>query len=344
MGSKKKRVGYVDVARGIAMICIVLGHLHVSNINRVVYTFHLPIFFLISGYFISEKSSLSGFIKKKFRTLLVPYFITCCVMILLAGGIAFFTGGFTGAKTAMGGWVWASILGEGDTSTTPAFVKIIGLLWFLWAAFWGSILLRAALCIKGKGRALFVCLIFALGYFSRKIFWLPLSIQEGCLALLFMYLGYLYKQERSRFSDFSKETKCFLKIAACVIWIGFMKDFQGFWLVRCFLGRGLIDVISSLCACYCLIEISKILDIHLPAISGKIEFLGKNSLIFMGVHNAEYFFFPWHMCFEKLTMIGFPGNWELAFLIAGKLVLDILLTFLLANCNFIRKAYGMKKI
>ena len=64
----------------------------------------------------------------------------------------------------------------------------------------------------------------------------------------------------------------------------------------------------------------------------------------LSIHNVEYYFFPWHMCFEKLTMIGFPGNLELGFLIAGKLALDILLTFLLANCNFIRKAYGMKKI
>ena len=45
-----KRLTYIDIARGIAIICIVLGHLGNNTINRVVFTFHVPIFFFITGY------------------------------------------------------------------------------------------------------------------------------------------------------------------------------------------------------------------------------------------------------------------------------------------------------
>lgn len=45
-GKEKNRVQYFDIARGIAMICIILGHLNNSLINRVVFTFHVPIFSL----------------------------------------------------------------------------------------------------------------------------------------------------------------------------------------------------------------------------------------------------------------------------------------------------------
>ncbi len=38
----KERIKYIDIARGIAMLCIVLGHLGNSQINRVVFTFHVP--------------------------------------------------------------------------------------------------------------------------------------------------------------------------------------------------------------------------------------------------------------------------------------------------------------
>ena len=41
----------LDIAKGIAMISIILGHLSVWRINCVVFTYHIPIFYLITGYF-----------------------------------------------------------------------------------------------------------------------------------------------------------------------------------------------------------------------------------------------------------------------------------------------------
>ncbi len=67
------RLRYIDIAKGISIICIILGHLGVAEINRVVFTFHVPIFFLITGYFVSSKRTVRQFIKVKFRTLIVPY-------------------------------------------------------------------------------------------------------------------------------------------------------------------------------------------------------------------------------------------------------------------------------
>ena len=42
------RLRFVDIAKGISIICIILGHLGIHNITRVVFTFHVPIFFLIA--------------------------------------------------------------------------------------------------------------------------------------------------------------------------------------------------------------------------------------------------------------------------------------------------------
>ena len=78
-----ERNKHVDVARGIAMICIVLGHLGNSEINRVVFTFHVTIFFLLTGYYTSTKTSIKDFIKRKFRTLIVPYAVTCLMVLAL---------------------------------------------------------------------------------------------------------------------------------------------------------------------------------------------------------------------------------------------------------------------
>ena len=81
---EKRRIQYIDIAKGIAMICIVLGHLGNPQINRVVFTFHVPVFFFITGYFINTSLSVKDFIKNKTRTLLCPYIFTCLAIIILA--------------------------------------------------------------------------------------------------------------------------------------------------------------------------------------------------------------------------------------------------------------------
>lgn len=99
--SKTKRLQYVDIARGIAMICIILGHLGNPSINRVVFTFHVPIFFFITGYFTNNKRRLPEFAKNKLRTLIVPYIIACLAIIILGTLLGAHYGD---AESAFEGW------------------------------------------------------------------------------------------------------------------------------------------------------------------------------------------------------------------------------------------------
>lgn len=64
----RERVGYLDIAKGIAIICIVLGHLGIPAINRVVFTFHVPIFYFItigSTIIVKLKGIMGQFSKQK---------------------------------------------------------------------------------------------------------------------------------------------------------------------------------------------------------------------------------------------------------------------------------------
>lgn len=56
MAQNKARIEEFDIAKGISILCVILGHLGIYNVNRIVFTFHMPIFFLINGYFISTKN------------------------------------------------------------------------------------------------------------------------------------------------------------------------------------------------------------------------------------------------------------------------------------------------
>ena len=46
-----ERIEYIDIARAIAMVFVVLGHINFANsgIKAWAYSFHMPAFFFISG-------------------------------------------------------------------------------------------------------------------------------------------------------------------------------------------------------------------------------------------------------------------------------------------------------
>ena len=39
------------------MLCIIAGHFGIVSAERFVFTFHVPLFFLLSGYFLSTKGN-----------------------------------------------------------------------------------------------------------------------------------------------------------------------------------------------------------------------------------------------------------------------------------------------
>lgn len=77
----------IDVAKGIAIILMVIGHTD-SPLGSFIYLFHMAFFFIISGYLFKERHcesciSLTVFIIKKIKTLWLPYFIWTMFFILL---------------------------------------------------------------------------------------------------------------------------------------------------------------------------------------------------------------------------------------------------------------------
>lgn len=72
----QERVHWIDITRGIAIIAIVLGHVFTSgNLWRYVFSFHVPIFFFISGYCFSYKKDMNLFLKEKTDKIVIPYLV-----------------------------------------------------------------------------------------------------------------------------------------------------------------------------------------------------------------------------------------------------------------------------
>lgn len=93
------RIEWLDNAKGIGIILVVIGHSLITKIKsdyfiadwafRYIYSFHMSFFLFISGVIFSNAKeryftyNTLDYLKKKFRSLLVPYFSYSLIIFFL---------------------------------------------------------------------------------------------------------------------------------------------------------------------------------------------------------------------------------------------------------------------
>ena len=81
--STSKRLDYLDMAKGIGIFFVVLGHMEdIATGTRVwISSFHMPLFFIVSGILMAVKGEpekdFTDSVKKRFRGIIIPYLCPC---------------------------------------------------------------------------------------------------------------------------------------------------------------------------------------------------------------------------------------------------------------------------
>lgn len=127
----RTRSEVLDVAKGIGILLVVWAHAK-APFSRYIYQFHMPFFFLISGYLFNKKDTLKNFVWKRVKSLYIP-FIAWNIL-----GSAFFWGMGIEKYTvsSFAGYVCKVVL------TLSKNGKFFGATWFLGALFVISILYK----------------------------------------------------------------------------------------------------------------------------------------------------------------------------------------------------------
>jgi polysaccharide biosynthesis protein PslL len=81
----KDRNKIIDVVKGIGILLVVFGHNWITlhgdrEIFRVIFSFHMPLFFFLSGIFLKESTPFRVFLKSRTDTLLKPYFVVLAAL------------------------------------------------------------------------------------------------------------------------------------------------------------------------------------------------------------------------------------------------------------------------
>ena len=181
-----KRIEWIDFARGICMICVMLTHIEFCPaIYRTFFApFFLSMFFSISGYLFKKRRNFGENFIHKTKTLLVPFLIFGLINILTRQIITFNEQGDVFAEFKK------FFLQIGNDSG----------LWFIACLYIASIIFQPISRLYKKNAKVYIILISVLELISiiyaRVIgISLPWHIDKIGMEIFYMGLGSLYKEK-----------------------------------------------------------------------------------------------------------------------------------------------------
>ena len=303
----KKRIEYIDIVRGLAMLCIIAGHMGNNTIIRIVFTFHVPLFFIISGLFF--KGDLKH-IRTDAIKLLKPYVFTVicvaffdCIKALLQQKTLEESLKLSEILSVVIRDFVAGLYGSGSrVDFLNLNLTAIGAIWFYLALIWALLLCWIILQLEKKmlnqnrkqyvpGVLFFAAFLFWLiGYLSAKVIWLPLSVQAGLCAVVFVVIG---TKAKGYFIG-RQNNSIWLFIAAGLLWIislyfSLTNDYMS--IVRSAFPNPIINIIGAISATWLLIEIGKRTERF--KILKPLKYFGEYSMVVLSFHLIELNCFPW---------------------------------------------------
>lgn len=188
-GKSAERIEWVDVAKGIAILLMIIGHeIGNLNIHALIFSFHMPLFFILSGYTSSRVDNWQKFIRKAKKSFTHVWLLAVLMVILLGIESLFFLKGFHLANfysSVLGGLFWGS--------NVPSIGLMgVGVMWFLFVFFWAKLLFdMLQVLLKDAQIGAILLIMSGLSYLFCNGFkhFLPQALDIVPFAALFMWIG-----------------------------------------------------------------------------------------------------------------------------------------------------------
>lgn len=185
------RITWVDVAKGIAILLVIIGHTvnFGSSTRNFIFSFHMPLFFILSGYTFNLAGDFPAFfqrVKKLIRHLIYPSLIVSSIGIFAQWMMQeqhTVSALWCCTKRMAEALWWASGVG---VHAHPA----LGALWFLFSLFWCKVFMDLIhLLFPGRRTGYIYVGIGLFGIaMGLKGKWLPQNMDVTFVAMLLYIL------------------------------------------------------------------------------------------------------------------------------------------------------------
>lgn len=189
----ENKLTWINNIKGFGIFIVVLGHIS-SPFSDFIFSWHMPLFFFISGFFIKVDLPVVTYLKKDFIRLMIPYllFSFLGITVEVLKRIALNREGLDYLNEFLGVFIWMDFI---SLKNTYAFV-----LWFLPTLFVSRFCVLVIMKFL-PNRILTILVICFLFYISFRVD-LIFSIDNALNAVLFIYLGFLFYNKIEIFKTF----------------------------------------------------------------------------------------------------------------------------------------------
>ncbi len=313
----------LDMAKGLGILAVLVGHTVSGRLHSLLYSFHMPLFFLISGYLLSSRTHRN--------TLMRIYAFTCACLFL---GIAL-VGQIDGSNSLLSdltAFLLSALYGSGNPERYG--IGKIGPIWFL-----PALCLARRLVSEVKDRPyafVYILSIACIGYLSGKLFWMPMSLQSGMVATVYVYLGYLAREN----SLLERRLPVYVPIVCLAVWIAVI-IFSEINMAANQYTPLLLSLFGPICGVYLIICLCKKLlsNTLFHFITSPLCFYGRNTLPILWIHTLELKLLPWSALENTLCRYGFHHYSMLSFVILFRISLATLAVLIVRYIPILQKIF-----
>lgn len=318
-----RRIDWIDNLRGLAIILVIIGHAHVvypSWLKVEIYSFHMPLFFFLSGmvFSVSKYNSFLEFLRKKVRTIVVPL-IVFSIIAWSINYIYYYIILKNIEVDSFGKYILKLLIeSHGDARFRSAF-------WFLPAIFVSQLALYFIVKYVKEGISIILYIILAvIGslyiYFGGPS--LPWCSDLIFVIVPFMGVGYLLRTNWERISKYVNIYSLVLGIiiSVCTVHFNYIIMGKGVDLNSSDIGNPILYFVSAGAGIWiliCLFSNQVIKNINMPI----LKYAGKNSILFYVLSDMT-FIIPDILIFNilKINTESFPQGIQFIIMILYVLV------------------------
>lgn len=324
----QNRNNTIDITKGIGILLVIIGHTagNVLGIGHVIYSFHMPLFFILAGYFY-KREDVNVRVCKDTKRLVYPYLFSVFLLFIwnTIFGIKYNNYGMV-ERT-----VFTSLFGSGQYHSAPIWgdYPTIGMIWFLLAMFWCKFIYNLLGYLKSPYRYIAATLIAVTAtLIDNYIITLPFGILTGASAVIFYMLGNACNEYKYFVSKHSKG----LILIGLICW-GLAITYSRLGMAACFYKIYPLDVIGACGGTWVIYKVAEFICIHTKKISAILTWFGINSMTILCAHFLEESSF----LFEHLHI---APDWYV--ILPLRLIWVTTFTIIAFRISFFRNIYGIQ--
>jgi fucose 4-O-acetylase-like acetyltransferase len=271
MGST--RIATFDILKGIGILLVIIGHTFMKEIGPYIQAFHMPLFFIVAGYFFKYKP-LRIQLVRDFRRLIVPYFFVVITTMLIAFAKDFKATGEINLH-----------LGTLYECGTPA--------WFLLALYGTKQIFNLLFQFSKQYYLLYAFLLSSIPCLMAHYLEIDpmLAVGSSICGVFFYAVGHYVNVNQILIK--SEPYKAFIVVIAISLWLN-TSIFGAVDMHYCIFKLWVIDFLGACSGVYLCYALCNYIENSTVRAKNLITTIGYYSFVIYSFHAIEYVFPDWH--------------------------------------------------